>query len=394
MKKGLLLSLIALLFISCAEQKEQAKVLLVSFDGFRADYLTKAETPHFDAFVEDGVLAEGMIPVFPSNTFPNHYSLATGLYPENTGIIDNSFYAPDLDQRYSMGNRDAVEDGRFYFGEPIWNTVEKQGLTAGTMFWVGSEADIQGMHPTHWKKYDGSVPDSARIDTVVKWLSTDSDFATLYFSFVDGVGHTYGPESQEIVGAIQRADSLVGYLVQELDAKGLGDTEVIIVSDHGMYDVSDERVIFLDDYINPDDVEWVMGSKGVFLAEKDRPIEDVFEDLNDAEHFDAYLKADIPERYHLKNSDRVPELLLVSDLGYVITTKDYYRGSMSGASHGFDNQEEAMWAFFAARGPSFKENEKVGVFENVHVYELMNHLLGTKPAPNDGSFDSVKVMLK
>jgi predicted AlkP superfamily pyrophosphatase or phosphodiesterase len=394
MKKGLLFYLLALLFISCAQPDKQPKVLLVSFDGFRADYLTKTETPHFDTFVEEGVLAEGMIPVFPSNTFPNHYSIATGLYPENTGLIDNSFYAPDLGQRYSMGNREAVEDGRFYFGEPIWNTVEKQGLKAGTMFWVGSEADIQGMHPTHWKKYDGSVPDSARIDTVVKWLSTDSDFATLYFSFVDGIGHTYGSESAEIVAAIQRADSLVGYLMQELEAKGIGDTEVIILSDHGMYEVSDERIIFLDDYINPDYVEWVMGSKAVFLAEKERPIEDVYNDLKEGKNFKAYLKPDIPDRYHLKNSDRVPELLLVSDLGYIITSRDYYRGNTTGASHGFDNQEEAMWAFFAAKGPSFKVNYKAGVFENVHVYELMNHLLGTEPAPNDGSLDSVKVMLK
>ncbi len=388
------LLILSLLILSCSAPDKQSKVLLISFDGFRADYLSKAETPNFDAFVAEGVIADGMIPVFPSNTFPNHYSIATGLYPENTGLIDNSFYAPELDARYSMGNRQAVEDGRFYSGEPIWNTVEKQGLTAGTMFWVGSEADIQGMHPTHWKVYDGSLPDSARIDTVVKWLDTDTDFGTLYFSFTDGIGHRFGPESDEVKEAIKRADDLVGYLMQQLEKNMLEDTEIVIVSDHGMYDVSSEKVIFLDDYINPDDVEWVTGSKAIFLGEKDRPIEEVYEDLNDAEYFDAYLKEDIPERFHLKNSGRVPELLLVADLGYVITTKDYYRGEMTGASHGWDNQEEVMWAFFAAHGPSFKENFEMGVFENVHVYELLNHLLGTEAAQNDGSLDSLKVMLK
>jgi predicted AlkP superfamily pyrophosphatase or phosphodiesterase len=183
------------------------KLLLLSFDGFRYDYLSKAETPNFDHLVEGGVISDGLIPIFPSKTFPNYYAIATGLYPENNGFVGNSMYDPEMDARFSMGNRDAVENPDWYQGEPIWNTVEKNGKQAGTMFWVGSETPIQDMRPTHWKSYDGSMPDSARIDSVVKWLSygneLEVDFATVYFSFVDSRGHRYGPDSPEVVEAIR-----------------------------------------------------------------------------------------------------------------------------------------------------------------------------------------------
>lgn len=402
---SVLLIVFVLTGISCTSQTKQThnKILLISFDGFRADYLSKTETPNFDVLVEGGVTSEGMIPVFPSKTFPNHYAIATGLYPENNGLVGNTMYDPDLDLMYRIGDREQVENPVWYQGEPIWNTVEKNGLKAGTMFWVGSEAPVQNMRPTFWKVYDGRVPNEARIDTVINWMTIDSpdqvDFATLYFSFTDSDGHRYGPESQEVVESIKEADKLVGYLISEMKSNDLwGKTDIIIVSDHGMYDLSQDRIIVLDDYINPDDITVVSSSPVLGMNVAPDKLENVYQALKTGEeNYRVYKKEDIPERYHLKNHKRVTDLIMVADLGYFINTKDYFDrfpDRPTGATHGFDNRDKEMYAIFVAYGPDFKEGLKVKPFENIHVFELIANLLGIPSPGTDGNIDSVKVMLK
>ncbi|WP_020404844.1 ectonucleotide pyrophosphatase/phosphodiesterase [Gracilimonas tropica] len=392
-----------LLGCSVEEKPQGDKVLLVSFDGFRADYLSKADTPNFDKLVEQGVISEGLIPIFPSKTFPNYYAIATGLYPENSGFIGNSMYDTTMNARFTMGDRDQVENPAWYGGEPIWNTVEKNGKKAGTMFWVGSEAPIQGMRPTHWKPYDGSMPDSARIDSVIKWLSYENekevDLGTVYFSFVDSRGHRYGTDAPEVKEAIQRADDLVGYLMEQMEAKGLSDnTNLMIVSDHGMADVSRERIVVLDEMINPEDVEMIEYSPSVMMNVKEGKLDEVYSSLKaNEEHFKVYKKEDIPERFHLKGHPRVPEILMVADVGYTINAREYFdrrEGYPSGGAHGFDNQAPEMHALFVAKGPDFKSGYKMRPIENIHLYSMMAHLLQVQPAKTDGDLDSVKVMLK
>ncbi len=406
-----LLNLIALCvfgvsLIGCSTQPQQPeadKLLLVSFDGFRHDYLSKAETPNFDALIQQGVISEGLIPIFPSKTFPNYYAIATGLYPENNGFVGNSMYDPEVDARFSMSNRDAVENPDWYQGEPIWNTVEKNGKKAGTMFWVGSETPIQNMRPTHWKSYEGSMPDSARIDSVIKWLTygneKEVDFATVYFSFVDGVGHRYGPNSPLIIEAIKRADDLVGYLTQRMSESELTEnTNLMIVSDHGMAEVSRERIVALDEMIAPEDVELIEYSPSVMMNVKEGKLNEVYSSLKENEkNYRVYKKAEIPARYHLKNHRRTPDILMVAELGYTINFRSYFESRQnypSGGAHGFDNSEREMHALFVAAGPDFKNGSKVHTFQNVHLYELMTHLLNIEPARNDGSLDSVSVLLK
>jgi predicted AlkP superfamily pyrophosphatase or phosphodiesterase len=404
MKKIPLYLTIIFVALSCAspQQNKNHKLLLISFDGFRHDYIAKTETPNFDAMIANGVESKGLIPIFPSKTFPNHYAIATGLYPEDNGFVGNSMYDPEMDAYFSIGNREAVENADWYEGEPIWNTVEKAGKKAGTMFWVGSEAPIQGMRPTHWKTYDGSVPDSARIDTVIKWLSsgtrTEVDFATLYFSFVDSKGHRFGPDSPEVVAAIQHADDLMGYLDSRLKSSGLkAITNVLTVADHGMAEVSRDRIIVLDDMIDPNDLDIISGSPSLMANVKDGKLDEVYTALkNNEKHFKVYKKAEIPERYHLKNHRRIPELLMVADLGYTINTKAYFESRKnypSGGAHGFDNQEEEMQALFVAEGPDLKKGYKMPAFENIDLYVLMAHLLDIKPAKTDGNLDDVRIML-
>lgn len=393
--------------ISCSSEQTLNRypnqVLLISFDGFRYDYLNRVPTPHFDTLAAGGVQSEGMIPVFPTKTFPNHYSIATGLYPENTGLVANTMYDPKFEEWYRISDREAVEDKKWYGGEPIWNTVEKQGLKAGTMFWVGSEAPIQDMRPTHWKRYDESMSYKARIDTVVKWLSYPDesaiDFGTLYFEMVDSKGHDYGLNSDSLDYAIQKADSLLGYLKQRLKEKNKWDNlNVIVLSDHGMIDLSADKTILLDSIIDMDDVERITWDPATMIQPKEGKKEEVYRALKaNEEHYKVYRKENIPNRYQLKNHRRIPEILVVADLGYTILNENYrdrFLGSLPAATHGYDNNEKAMQALFIAKGPAFAEGKKISSFQNIHVYELMNHLLGTKPAPNDGSADSVRIMLK
>ncbi|MBO6571889.1 alkaline phosphatase family protein [bacterium] len=398
--KNFLLALSVLLLFGCSPEKEQPQLLLISFDGFRADYLTKTETPNFDRLIKNGVTAEGLIPIFPTKTFPNHYAIATGLYPENNGLIGNNMYDPEMDARYSMGNREAVENPDWYLGEPIWNTVEKAGKKAGTMFWIGSEAPIQNMRPSHWKSYDGSIPNEARIDTVLKWMTREQDpveFGTLYFSFVDSQGHRYGPDSEEVIEAIEQADELVGYLMEKLESNE--SINLMIVSDHGMIEVSPSKKVTLDDFIDVNKIEIIAYSPALMFNVEGEGEQEVFESLKkNEENFKVYLKEDIPDRYHLKNNSRVPEILMVADEGYTINTKQFFesRGSdyPSGGAHGFDNANPKMDAIFVAYGPAFNEEVKLGRFENIHLYEVMAKILNIEPAPNDGNFDAVSEILK
>lgn len=387
-------------------EKEHNKLLLISFDGFRADYLSPEKTPYLYQLSKKGALSEGLIPVFPSKTFPNHYAIATGLYPENNGLIGNSMVDSAMGKRYSLGNREQVENAEWYGGEPIWNTAEKQGIGAGTMFWVGSEAPIQQMRPTHWKSYDGSVPDSARIDTVISWLGKDSvsevDFATLYFSFLDSQGHRYGTDSHEVIKALKRVDALMSYLMQQLALYKLEElTNIVLVSDHGMQNVSRERVITLDSYVDIEKVQWVSGSPTVTLNIDPPYRTQAYQELRKAQEdgapFKVYLKQDIPNRYRYKNHKRSPDILLLANLGYTITTSDRLASRPdfpSGGAHGYDPVHPEMHAIFLALGPDITPGTMLPPFEVIHVYELLTHLLHLSPASNDGSLQTFEGMLR
>jgi predicted AlkP superfamily pyrophosphatase or phosphodiesterase len=377
-------------------------VLLISFDGFRADYLSKTDTPNFDKLVKNGVISEGLIPVFPTKTFPNHYAIATGLYPENNKLISNNMYDPEMDLRYSIGNREQVENPDWYGGEPIWNTVEKAGLHAGTMFWVGSEAPIQDMRPTFWKTYDGRMDRKARIDSVLKWMSLGTekevDLGTLYYSVVDSRGHRYGPDSDEVIEAIELADSLVGYMIDEMKAKRLWEnTNIIIVSDHGMAEVSRERIIVLDDYFDTDQIEIIEGSPSLMMNVTSGEVDDIYESLKAGEeHYKVFRKNDLPERFHLKNSSRVPDIIVIPEIGYTVNTREYFERRPdypSGGAHGFDNEDEEMHAIFIAHGPGFKKGMGIPAFENIHVFELITHLLGIESSGTDGNLETVREIL-
>ncbi|MDZ7758471.1 alkaline phosphatase family protein [Rhodohalobacter sp.] len=379
----------------------QSPVLLISVDGMMNKYIERNETPNFDRFLSEGVQAEYMIPVFPTKTFPNHWSLATGLYVENHGIISNSFYDYNLENRFSYGAPDGQHDERWWGGEPIWVTAEKQGKTSVNFFWPGSEATFDGMQSTKWVDYDGSIPDSTRIDSIAAWFNPEgevqADFGTLYFSFVDSQGHRYGPDSPEVDEAVKEMDTLLGYFMEKMDEVGLSEElNMILVSDHGMAEQSEEKVIFLDEIINLDDVDMVDWSPVAMIRPNAGKTDEIYNALKEnEENYRVYLKDEMPERFHFSNHYRIPEIIMIADISYSITTRENFedRGVVPGM-HGFDNMAPEMHTFFAAKGPAFKVNEVEGPVESVNIYELISHLLQIEPAENDGSLDAVKKFLK
>ena len=382
-------------------EKSTNPVLLVSIDGFMNEYLDRNDTPNFDRFVQNGTKAEYLIPVFPTKTFPTHWSIATGLYTENHGIIANSFYDYELEARFSYGPQGGPNDERWWGGEPIWVTAEKQGKTAVTFFWVGSEASINGVRPTKWMDYDGSVPDSVRIDSVMTWLDpvgdVQADFSTLYFSFVDSRGHAYGPDSPEVDEAVREMDGLLGYLLDQIEAVGLSDRlNVILVSDHGMAELSDEKIIFLEDIINLNDVDVIDWTPVAMLRPKEGKTEEVYNALKEnEENYRVFLRDEMPERFRFSNHYRIPEIIMIAEMSYTITNRPFYeRRGIIAATHGYDNMEPEMRTFFVAGGPDFKQGVVVDPFESVHIYELMAYLLRLEPAPNDGDLDKVFELVK
>ena len=388
-------------FDSDRTNTERAPVLMISVDGLMNEYIERNETPNFDRFLSEGVQAEYMIPVFPTKTFPNHWSLATGLYVENHGIISNSFYDYELDARFSYGAPDGQHDSRWWGGEPIWVTAEKQGKTSVNFFWPGSEATFDGLQSTKWVDYDGSIPDSTRIDSIAAWFNPEgdvrADFGTLYFSFVDSRGHRYGPNSPEVDEAVIEMDILLGYFMQKLDEVGLSDKiNVLLVSDHGMAAQSEDKVVFLDEIINLDDVDMIDWSPVAMIRPDEGKKDEVYTALKEnEENYRVYLKDEIPDRFHFSDHYRIPEIIIIADMGYTITNRENFeeRGVVPGM-HGFDNMGQEMFTFFAAKGPAFKVNEVESPVESVNIYELISHLLQIEPAENDGSLDKVRKFLK
>lgn len=410
MRKGTLLLLFALLSMSVTtgETAREADsrygpIVLISIDGFGWDYPEKTKTPNLDYLFQNGVRAESLIPCFPTKTFPNHYTIVTGLVPENHGIVANNMYDPGTGDYFGLSLNDAIHDPKWWGGEPIWVTVEKQGQTAACFFWPGSSTEIKGTRPTHWYEYDGRVANETRIEQVLKWLKLPEGerpaLITTYFSFVDNAGHDAGSDSPEVIHAIQYADSLIGVLLDGLREQDmLGQVNLIMVSDHGMCEISAERTIFLDDYIDLAKVEVVDWNPVAAIRPTDAGVEEIYGKLKHAHpHMQVYRKSEIPDRWHYRDHPRIMPILAVADEGWSIISHETFEERpyyATGGNHGFDNQLQSMGAFFAAHGPAFKSDVVVAPFQNIHLYELMAHVLGLQPAPNDGNLDSVRVLLQ
>jgi len=371
-------------------------VILISFDGWRWDYDTKAPAPNLRRLVARGVRAENLIPSFPSKTFPNHYTIVTGLYPGHHGIVANAIHDPQTGRTFTRTATRELRDPMWWGGEPIWVTAERQRQSTATMFWVGSEGPIGGLQPRYWKAYDERVSPNARVDQVLRWLDLPAGerptFVTLYFSDLDTAGHNAGPDSPGVRDAIRRADGYLGRLLRGLDRRGLTDAvNLVVVSDHGMAAVDATRVVVLDDYLPLDDVTVVDINPTLGLFPPPGREDAAYRALADAHpRLSVYRRAQTPERWHYRDHPRIPPIVGVADEGWQLLRRNTLTALRAGrirglaGQHGYDPAIMSMRGIFVAAGPAFKPGVTVPPLENVHLYEAFAQILRLTPAANDG----------
>ena len=388
-------TLLFLTTFSQAQTNKDSYVVLVSMDGFRWDYAKQYKLQNLKQIASEGVHAKSMKPSYPSKTFPNHYSIVTGLYPDHHGIINNVFYDAALNESFSLSS-DAKNDSRYYGGNPIWNLAEQQGVKTASFFWPGS--DIDKRNPSYFKKYDSKIPYGARIDTVLKWLQLPEKqrphLVTLYFDEPDHTGHNFGPLSAETKKAVIKMDSIMGALSRRLDQLEIGKKiNLIIVSDHGMASISNDKKVAVLDYLKP---EW-LGYKAVVnpimsLQAKAGCQDSIAKALKKVPHIKFWKSTEVPKRLHYGTNPRVHDFVIEAKKGYSLVSKESQ--NIKGGTHGYDNNEKDMHAIFYAKGPAFKLDKTVKTFQNVSVYPLIAHILGLQIDEIDGKFSDVKSMLR
>lgn len=367
-------------------------VLLISIDGLRAGDLDLALTPNLDRMVREGVRAQWLVPSYPSLTFPNHYTLVTGLRPDRHGIVHNTMRDEALGG-FKLSDREAVGTGGWWEGEPLWVTAEKAGLPTATLSWPGSEAPIGGVRPTRWQPYDGEIPYSTRVDQVVGWMvepqATRPRFATLYFEDLDEESHDFGPDSQQARQALAEADAAVGRLLRGLEAKGvLDEVNIVLVSDHGMAAVPPTQTVMVEMMVDPADAENVTAGQSVgFVPRPGRTAAAETQLLGRHDHYQCWRKRELPAHWHYGKHPRVPPIVCQMDVGWDAVkraTLEKYPRTATRGSHGFDPDSEAMRTVFIARGPAFRSGVVLPPFHNVDVYPLLARLVGLEPRENDG----------
>lgn len=385
---------------------DQPILILVSIDGWRWDYLQRFAPPALSGLAAEGVRADGLIPQFPSKTFPNHYTIVTGLTLAHHGIVSNNMRDPAIPGTFGLSKRDVLADPRWWGGDPIWNTVERQGKVAAAMFWPGSETVIGGRQATYWRDFDDHLPHEDRVGQLIEWLKLPEgkrpSFLTLYFSDVDNAGHSWGPDAEQTREAALKVDRAIGLLVAGVAAAGLTDrVNYVIVSDHGMSALSRDRMIVVDDYIDPATADILDWAPVLGLSPKDGDVDSMYAALKDKHpHLHVYRREEIPAVYGLANHPRVSPIVGIADDGWYITSRadvDEWAGNdrqWPGGTHGYDARSRSMHGLFIATGPRLRRGLVFKPFENIHLYNLMCAVIGIAPSQNDGDPAVIRDMLR
>ena len=381
-------------------------VILISLDGFRYDYVDKYAPPELSRLAKEGVRAKWMIPSFPTKTFPNHYTIATGLYPEHHGIVENNVFA--FGEVFKIDDVRQVQDPRWWLGEPIWVTAEKQGQHTSSYFFPGTEAKIGGFQPDSWRTYNGKVPNDMRVDKLLATLDQPADtrptMLTLYFSDTDDAGHEFGPDSEETKYAAWNVDRNVARLMDGLKHRKIDKkVNVIIVSDHGMAPANQRNVVIMDPALPAGDMERDPLTTGEIwqIFPKVGKTESLMASLAKLPHTTCWRKSDIPARLNYNDSPRIAPIICSADLDWYMSSQKRYDDNSQKQNfphieghHGYDNKYQQMQATFIAHGPAFKRGYLAEPFANIEVYNVMCKILGLKPVNNDGDLERVKSMLR
>ncbi|XP_028295449.1 ectonucleotide pyrophosphatase/phosphodiesterase family member 5 [Gouania willdenowi] len=373
------------------------QLLLVSFDGFRWDYVDRVPTPNFHSIMDEGVYVEKVENVYITKTFSNHYSLVTGLYSESHGIVGNEMYDPALNQSFSM-ETDSMYNSRWWEeAVPLWVTIQKAGGRSGAAMWPGSDVKIHGMYPSQYLPYNASLPFESRVEHIIEWFSAPKqeavNFGVLYWEEPDESGHILGPQSPLMDGVIAGIDEKLGFLISELKKAGLYEkVNLIVTSDHGMAQLSPDKIIELDEYVSRDLYTWVDKSPVVGLIPNEGKLNEVYSLLADANpNMVAYKKEEIPERLHYQHNIRITPIILEAKEGWTIMQNR--TGPFMLGNHGYDNALQSMQPVFVARGPAFRQNYVKPSMRSVDLYPLMCQILAISALPNNGSLSNVQDLL-
>ncbi|KAG1256920.1 hypothetical protein G6F68_009552 [Rhizopus microsporus] len=384
-------------------------VILLSLDGFRNDYLDRKVTPNIENIGKRGISAEYMNPSFPSITFPNHWTLVTGLYPEAHGIVANEFYDPALGQYFIHKNESISSDPKWWKGEPIWITSKKQGKKSAVIMWPGSNVKIDSLSPDYYQPYAREITAQDKMDTVLNWLDLPMDerpqSISVYIPQIDQKGHGGGPNGGQLNSVLTDMDNAIGYLLKGLKQRNLDShVHVVVVSDHGMAPSDPSRYIFYDkilsdesqSYLRPREAWPLLGLR----PRDDAPehiIDQIYHELqtytetHDDVHFTFYRREEMPSRFHYNATERIAPIVIIPDVGYAIirsTDKKAPKGI-----HGYDNLAPEMRAIFAATGPKISEHYGKGTrlspFFNTELYAFLTTLLDLVPAPNNATLNGI-----
>lgn len=392
---GLTLCLItfAITINSCCGEGQQKRnlTIVVSLDAFRWDYPTIYNTPWLDSIAANGVAAT-MVPSYPSSTFPNHFTLATGLVPDHHGIVNSQFWAPEKGELFSKGDSATRYNPYYFGGEPIWVTAKKQGVKSASIYWVGSDVAIQGLYPDYYLRWDNEprltypqrVEEALRIAKLPE--SERPSLLMVYFDEPDWTTHHYGPIAQESEAVIEELDSLMGILYRGLKELDYG-VNLIVTSDHGMTEISDEKFISIEQSVNPDWVERIVSTNPTTIFCKEGCRDSLFEQLSKVKHISVWRKEEVPAHLNYGSSNHLGDIIVAPDLGWQFATTP--RG-LKGA-HGYDINEPDMQIIFRACGPDFKRGYTLPhSFSNVDLYSILAELLKIEPAKTDGSLEKVQ----
>lgn len=374
--------------------KNQPYVVMLSIDGFRHDYAEMYEATNILSVARNGVSTQSLIASFPTKTFPNHYTLVTGLYPGNHGLVSNEFYSREKDYWYKIRDKSAVQDGSWYGGVPLWTLAEQQGMLSANFFWVGSEAPIGGSLSTYSYQYNSGVSNQHRVQRILDWLQMPPEIRPHmilgYFSLVDDAGHRYGPEHVKTKEAVLRVDELVGQLTRGLKKLNLP-VHIVLVSDHGMSTITNGMV--LPEMVDLEDAKVSYSFPPMIYQSDSAKLERLYDQLLQIEGLYVYRQEQVPNYLHFSNADRIGDLVLMTDAPTIIMERPQV---VSGGTHGFDPYvDRDMGAIFYGQGPMFKSGVEISPVENIHIYPLIAEILGLKiTEPIDGKLEMMDYLLR
>ena len=395
MRKAILTLILTITALLSASSKNDQVTVIISLDGFRWDYTQWYDTPFLDRMAEEGVEA-ALIPSYPSKTFPNHYTLATGLYPDHHGIIGNKFINRATGKKFSLSNREVKHDAHYYGGEPIWLTAQRQGLRTAVFYWPGSDVAVQGKYPDKYFNYDQEprLTFGQRIDGILKQLRRPEakrpQLIMAYFEQPDHNGHVYGPQAKQTRIAVMEIDKLISNLYERIQKLPISDNvNFIVVSDHGMTLTMPEKHINARQYLKKEWYYDIEGDAPANVYAREGCADSICQALQGVDHIRVWHRTEVPYYLHYGTNENVGDVVIDTELGWLLSDKK----AEYGGTHGYDPSYNDMHALFRAVGPAFK-HISLPHFPNVDVYPLLCHLLGIEPAPNDGSLNIVKRMLR